>query len=163
MSRRDEIRMTEDELRTFVKTGRAVILVTNGPKGYPHAMPMFYGTDPDLTIRIATYESSQKVKNIERDPQVALLIESGSAYDELRGVMIQGRAELSRDLDATVDTMIEAMQTTDNEMPPASSLPEEVKRKMAGKRVLVRVRPERFISWDHGKLSKGETPAGLKG
>ena len=162
MSRRDAIRMTDEALAEYLRNGHTVMLVTNGPDGYPHAMPMFYGLDDDLTFRFATYASSQKIRNIERDPKVTLLVESGSSYDEIQGVMIEGRAELSTDLDATVDTMVEAMGRTANELPPASQLPVEVKKKMAGKRVLVRVTPERFISWDHGKLNANETPKGLQ-
>ncbi len=161
MSRRDEIRMTDDEIREFLVDGHTIIITTNGPRGFPHAMPMFYGIDDDLTVRIATYESSQKVKNIERDPRVTLLVETGSAYDELRGVMIYGEAELSKDLNATVRTMIEAMDATANELPDVSQLPDAVKQGMAGKRVLIRIKPQRFISWDHGKLPKNETPASL--
>ena len=78
--------MTEAELAAYLKDGHTVMLVTNGPNGFPHAMPMFYGLDDDGVFRFATYESSQKVRNIQRDPNVTLLVETGSSYDELRGV-----------------------------------------------------------------------------
>lgn len=161
MPRPDEIKMSPEEVGAYLKKGRTIILVSNGRKGYPHAVPMFYGIDDDLTIRFATYGSSQKVKNIERDPRVTLLVESGSAYDELAGVMVEGEAEIVTDLDATVDTMIEAMGKTENALPPASELPTEVKQQMAGKRVLIRVRPKRFLSWDHQKLPSSKTPSAL--
>lgn len=161
MPRPDEIKMSPEEVGAYLKKGRTIILVSNGRKGYPHAVPMFYGIDDDLTIRFATYGSSQKVKNIERDPRVTLLVESGSAYDELAGVMVEGEAEIVTDLDATVDTMIEAMGKTENALPPASELPTAVKQQMAGKRVLIRVRPKRFLSWDHQKLPSSKTPSAL--
>ncbi len=161
MPRADDIRMNDGEVREYLRNGHTVILVSNGRKGFPHAVPMFYGIDDDLTIRFATYGSSQKVKNIERDSRVTLLVESGSAYDELAGVMVEGEAEIVTDLDATVDTMIEAMGKTENPIPPAADLPLEVKQQMAGKRVLIRVRPKRFLSWDHGKLPRSKTPSAL--
>lgn len=162
MPRANEIQMSEEEIRTYLEGGHTIILVSNGRKGYPHVVPMFYGIDDDLTIRFSTYARSQKVKNIERDSRVTLLVESGSAYDELQGVMIEGEAEIVRDeLDATVDTMVEAMGKTENPLPPASDLPLEVKQQMAGKRVLIRVRPKRFLSWDHGKLPRAKTPKSL--
>ena len=46
-----------------------------------------------------TYAKSQKVKNLERDDRVTVLVESGHQYNELRGVMIKARAELHRDVD----------------------------------------------------------------
>ncbi len=162
MSARDRVRMTDDEIRTYLQAGRAMTLVTNGHRGHPHAMPMFYGVDDDLTVRFSTYGASQKVRNIERDPRVSLLVESGQAYAELRGVMIEGRAEIVRDLEATVATMVEAMGRAGESLPAAAELPLEVKEQMAGKRVLVRVRPERFISWDHAKLAAAHTPSALR-
>jgi PPOX class probable F420-dependent enzyme len=160
---RDDIRMSDLEVREYLARGNTMILVTNGPRGFPHAMPMFYGLDEDGTVRFSTYARSQKVRNIERDPRVTLLVESGSAYSELRGVMLEGRAELVKDLDATVATMIEATRGTGNQLPDVASIPQAVKEKMAGRRVLVRVRPERVVSWDHGKLPSEKTPAGLGG
>jgi len=156
---RDDIRMDDEQVRRTLEEGRVVVLVTNGPRGYPHAMPMFYGIDDDLTLRFSTYERSQKVRNIERDPKVTLLVEGGEAYDELHAVMIEGRARVVRgDLDATVETMVEAMRRAGNSMPDADSLPEAARRAMAGKRVHVLVEPQRFVSFDHQKLPKAKTP-----
>ncbi|MHA7837938.1 MAG: pyridoxamine 5'-phosphate oxidase family protein, partial [bacterium] len=140
--------MTEDEIRSYLREGHTMTLVSNGPRGYPHAVAMFYALDDDLTIRIATYASSQKVKNIERDPRVTLLVETGHAYSELQGVMIEGQAEIANDLDLTVATMIEANANTGSPLPDIELIPDDVKQKMAGKRVLLRIRPERFVSWD---------------
>ena len=137
-------------------------LATNGPHGYPHAVAMFFGIDDDLTIRFATYASSQKVKNIERDPKVTLLVETGTAYSELRGVMLEGDARITTDLEQTVATMVEANAITGSPLPDLELIPHDVKLKMAGKRVLVSVKPTRFVSWDHGKLPGSKTPEGLQ-
>lgn len=161
MSRRNDIRMTEDEIREYLTNSRTVILVTNGHRGHPHAVAMFYTVDDDLTVNMATYGRSQKIKNIERDPKVTLLIESGEKYEELRGLMIEGTAELVQDLDTTVRVMVEATATPDQPMPDADELDHEIKVAMAGKRLLIKVKPVRFVSWDHSKLSRGETPAAL--
>ncbi len=161
MSHRTEIRMTDEEIRDYLTNSRTIILITNGRRGYPHAVAMFYTTDDDLTVNMATYGRSQKIKNIERDSKVTLLIESGEKYEELRGLMIEGRAEVVEDLDKTVAVMVEGTSSPDQPMPDASQLDEDIKIAMAGKRLLIRVKPERFVSWDHSKLSSGETPAAL--
>ncbi len=161
MPRKDDIRMTPDEIRTYLREGHTMTLVTNGPHGYPHAVAMFFVVDDDMTIRFATYGRSQKVKNIERDPRVTLLVETGSAYSELRGVMLEGDAEITRDLDRTVATMVEANAGTGSPLPDLERIPQDVKIKMAGKRVLVSVKPKRFVSWDHGKLPSSKTPTAL--
>ncbi len=162
MSTRERVRMTDDEIRRYLQGARAMTLVTNGRRGHPHPMPMFYGLDADLTVRFSTYGASQKVRNIERDPRVSLLVDSGDTYGELRGVMIEGHAEIVHDLEATVATMIEAMGRAGEPLPPADQLSADVKQQMAGKRVLIRVRPERFISWDHAKLAAAKTPSALR-
>lgn len=162
MPRKDDIRMNKDEIRQYLREGHTMTLVTNGPKGYPHAVAMFYALDEDLTVKFATYASSQKVKNAERDSKVTLLVETGTAYSELRGVMIEGRAEITTDLDETVATMVEANAGTGSPLPDVTQIPEDVKIKMAGKRVLMKIRPERFVSWDHAKLPSGKTPAALE-
>ena len=65
-------------------------------------------------------------------------------------------------LDETVATMVEANAGTGSPRPDVSQIPEDVKLKMAGKRVLMKVTPRRFVSWDHGKLPSNKTPDGLK-
>lgn len=162
MPRKDDIQMSQDEIRDYLRGGHTMTLVTNGPHGFPHAVAMFFVIDDDLSIRFATYASSQKIKNIERDPKVTLLVESGMAYSELQGVMIEGRAHLTTDLERTVATMIEANAVTGSPLPDLDRIPEDVKQRMAAKRVLVTVTPERFVSWDHGKLPASKTPDGLR-
>ena len=160
MPRRDDIRMTRDEIRAYLREGHTMTLVTNGAKGHPHAVAMFYALDDDLTIRFATHAASQKIRNIERDPRVTLLVESGTAYGELRGVMIEGEARLETDLERTIATMIEANSRTGSPLPDPEQVPEDVKRRMTARRVLVCVEPLRFVSWDHRKLPSGKLPGG---
>lgn len=162
MPTKDNIRMSEAEIREYLQEGHTMTLITNGPKGYPHAVAMFYALEDDLTVKFASYASSQKVKNAERDPRVTLLVESGSKYSELQGVMIEGEASIVTDLDETVATMVEANADTGSPLPDVSQIPEDVKIKMAGKRVLIKVKPRRFVSWDHGKLPSSKTPDGLR-
>lgn len=162
MPRKDDIRMTTDEIRSYLREGRTMTLVTNGHRGHPHAVAMFYAVDDDLTIRFATYASSQKVRNIERDPRITILVESGRAYSELQGVMIEGQASISTHTERIVATMIEANADTGSPLPDIELIPDDVKQKMAGKRVLVSVRPQRFVSWDHGKLPSSKTPEALR-
>lgn len=165
MPRKDDIRMTDEEIRAYLQEGHTVTLVTNGPKGYPHAVAMFYAldlTDDGVVLKFATYASSQKVKNAQKDPRCTLLIETGQAYSELRGLMMEGDAEIVTDLDETVQTMVEANARTGSPLPDVALIPDDVKRKMAGKRVLMKIRPSRFVSWDHGKLPSSKTPDAMK-
>ncbi|MEA2448616.1 MAG: hypothetical protein QOG63_548, partial [Thermoleophilaceae bacterium] len=41
-SRRDQIRMTDDELRDFLDEQKIVSVATLGPSGRPHLVPLWY-------------------------------------------------------------------------------------------------------------------------
>mgnify|MGYP001218940938 CR=1 FL=1 len=48
----------------------------------------------DGAFYMTSYGKAQKVVNTRRDPKVALMIEAGDEYAELRGVMIRGRGDV---------------------------------------------------------------------
>ncbi len=153
MPRRDQIRMTDAEIRDFLRTSKTIILSSIGPDGVPHPMPMWFAADDDLTVSMATFRGTQKIVNLRRDPRVSLLVEAGREYSELRGVVIYGTAELSEDTDAIIATLAAASQKdaaeTDAETRAAMR---EGMKKSASKRILIRVKPDRIVSWDHSKL-----------
>src|SRR3954471_14754151 len=101
-SRRDLIKMTEDELRVFLADQKVVTCATMGPNGRPHLMPLWYVTDGSV-IRAWTFAKSQKAKNLERDPHATLQIESGVEYQELRGVMFECDVEVVSDTEKVTD------------------------------------------------------------
>ena len=144
MSRRTQIRLTEDEVRGFLEAAHTIMLVSNGVGGFPHPMPMWFALDEEGAIRMTTYRASQKVKNLRRDPRVSLLVESGTAYNALKGAVLYGHAEVVDDVDSVVDTLVRV----GGQGAGAS----EGMRRQAAKRVMIRVKPERVVSWDHGKL-----------
>ena len=153
MSRRDQIRMTDAEIRSFLAECKTLILTSNGTGGFPHPMPMWYVLEPDGAIRMTTYARSQKIENLRRDPYVAVLAESGTEYQELRGVVFYGQAELIDDTEQVIDTLLAAagspVPDADAEQQKAIR---EGMRKNASKRVVIRVKPERVVSWNHAKL-----------
>ncbi len=147
MSRRTAIQMSDEEVADFLAQTRTITIVSQGPRGYPHPMPMWYVTNPDGTIRMTTYRTSQKVRNIERDPHVSLMAEAGETYEELRGVVLYGHAELIDDPALIAETIVEAATKG-----VAGQAPSEAMEKAAAKRVVIRVTPEQVVSWDHRKL-----------
>ncbi len=148
MSRRDKIRMSDEEIRKFLAESKTITLCSNSPSGHPHAMPMWYVLDDDLAIRMTTYAKSQKVRNVERDPRVSLLVESGEVYEQLKGVVLYGTAEVVRDTERVIDTLIDANKMGERSNPEVR----DMMRANAEKRVLIRITPDRIVSWDHAKL-----------
>ncbi|MDX1649788.1 MAG: TIGR03618 family F420-dependent PPOX class oxidoreductase [Myxococcota bacterium] len=153
-SRRDVIRMTDEEVQRFLEDSKTIILNSIGPDGVPHPMPMWYGVEDDGAIVMTTFAKSQKVRNLERDARVSLLVEAGEQYDQLRGVVFYGKAELIRDTEAVLDVLSRVTGRMGGgaagDAPPEAL--RDALRKTAEKRVAIRVRPERVVSWDHRKL-----------
>jgi nitroimidazol reductase NimA-like FMN-containing flavoprotein (pyridoxamine 5'-phosphate oxidase superfamily) len=152
VSRREQIRMSETEIRAFVNQRPTVIVCSTGPRGFPHPMPMWFIVDDEQAIRMTTFAKSQKVQNLTRDPRVSLLFEDGILYEELRGVLYYGQAALTSETDQVLETL---MGVTARQQGLARTEVEGLKeamRRQAAKRVEIRLKPDRIISWDHRKL-----------
>src|SRR3954464_2260878 len=150
-SRRDEIKLTDEELAELIETGRVVVVSSIGPRGWPHSMPLWY-VPRDGEIWIWTYGKSQKVRNLERDPRATLLVETGHSYGELRGAMIEAEAILHRDFETVIGF---AEQLTLRYAEGISSVEGDAKAALeaqAPKRVAIQFKPVRTASWDHRKL-----------
>jgi general stress protein 26 len=97
MQRRKTIALTPEELRGYLAESHTVILSSTDGRGYPHSVAMWYVVDPDGAIVMTTFAKSQKALNLLRDPRCALLLESGRTYEQLKGLLIRGRATLEQD------------------------------------------------------------------
>jgi PPOX class probable F420-dependent enzyme len=150
-SRRDQIKLTDEEQHDLIESERIVVVSSLGPRGWPHVMPLWY-VPRDGDVWIWTYAKSQKVKNLERDPRATLLIETGSEYTELRGVQIEAEAELIRDLDRIVDYAKEMTIRYSDGIESVEGDAAAGLRAQAPKRVAIHFHSERVASWDHRKL-----------
>jgi len=156
MSRRDQIRMSDAEVLAFLEEERTVVCATNGRRGWPHLMPLWYvlrptGDEGAPEVWAWTFAKSQKAKNLERDPRATLQVEAGEAYDQLRGVMLECDVTVHRDVDllrafglelyaryADVDDGVREM--VDNQAP---------------KRIALQFVERSRATWDHRKLGGG--------
>jgi PPOX class probable F420-dependent enzyme len=146
MKRRDEIRLTPEQQAAFLHDARKAALATLDREGFPHVVAMNF-VARDGAILMTSYGKAQKVVNIRRNPKVAVMVETGRAYSELRGVMIRGQCEIIEDL-ATVEATMHAIRRKDS---GATAL-EHGPLRTAPKRVVLRVIPKKIASWDHSKL-----------
>jgi PPOX class probable F420-dependent enzyme len=151
MSRRDQIKLSEEELGELLESERIAVVSSLGPRGWPHSMPMWF-VPREGEVWIWTYAKSQKVRNLERDPRATVLVETGHEYGELHGAMIESEAEIHRDL-ATVLGFAEELTMRYAE--GISSVQGDARAALeaqAPKRVAIRFKPERVATWDHRKL-----------
>jgi len=153
-SGRNQVKLSEDEVQGLLGENLKVQVAANGRDGFPHLTTLFYVVR-DQKVAFWTYGRSQKILNLERDPRVTALVEDGTDYFELRGVSIEGRAEIVRDH----DTIFEIGSAVATRMVGADSFEAlgefgmEAVEKQATKRVGVIIHPERVASWDHRKMT----------
>ena len=163
MSRREQIRMSDTEVAAFLAQERTVTCATTGPRGWPHLMPLWYvlrdapDGEPGPRVWAWTYASSQKVRNLERDRRATLQVEAGESYDQLRGVMLECKVVVHRELDDVRPLGEEIMRryATPRDAAPLTELPEqalEMIAAQAAKRVALEFAERRRASWDHRKL-----------
>src|SRR5919204_3095315 len=105
MQRRKSTALPAEEQRHFLDPSHTIILSSLDRHGFPHSVAMWYVADPDGTVLMTTFAKSQKAVNLRRDPRCALLIESGRTYEELRGLLIRGRATLEQDEEKVLDVL----------------------------------------------------------
>jgi PPOX class probable F420-dependent enzyme len=152
MSRRDQIRMTPDELDAFVATRRTLHVASLNADGSIHLVPMWFARF-DGALAFWTYAKSQKIVNLRRDPRITVMMESGEQYEELKGITITGHARILDELDEVLrfgELVYERYwgPITDEAIRMGV-------RAMGSKRVVVVVDADRTASWDHAKLGGG--------
>src|SRR6266852_1929560 len=92
-NRRQQIQLSPDEQAAFFRERKKAALATIDKDGFPHVVAMNYFA-LDGAFYMTSYGKAQKVVNIRRNPKVALMIEAGDEYAELRGVLIRGRCQI---------------------------------------------------------------------
>ena len=146
-SRRSQIEMSDEEVRDFLAEKMVMQCATNGPRGLPHMVALWFVADP---LRSWTYAKSQKARNLERDPRATLGLEDGVQYHELRGVMFECDVLLERGPEKVEEIGLELFERY-----AEGGLNDEIREmvsKQAPKRVGLTFFPTRTVSWDHRKL-----------
>jgi PPOX class probable F420-dependent enzyme len=143
--------MTDSELREFLAEQMVMQCATNGPRGTPHLVPLWYVPE-DGRLVAWTYAKSQKAKNLERNPRATIGIEDGVQYQELRGVMFECDVELERDPALVEGYGLKLFERYAGDLGP------EIRQMVAAqapKRVGLSFVPSRTVTWDHRKLGGG--------
>ncbi|NUP29931.1 MAG: PPOX class F420-dependent oxidoreductase [Nocardia sp.] len=164
VNQRSQIVMTDTEITDFLTRSRVATLASLGADGKPHLTAMWYAliTDPEQPDAIPelwfeTKGKSQKAVNLRRDPTVTCMVEAGKTYDTLRGVALEGRAEVIDDPEKLFAVGVSVWERYTG---PYTEDMREYVEGMLNKRVAVRIVPDRIRSWDHRKLGLPAMPLG---
>ena len=148
MSQREQVAMTAEEAAAMLAGSSKLHLATINRDGTAHLVAMYYAM-LDGRIAFWTYRSSQKARNLARDPRVTCLVEAGEEYFDLRGVQVVGTARCVAEPAGVLDIGWRIAARMGGV--PAEALEDYVTH-AARKRLGYIVEPDRVISWDHRKL-----------
>ena len=149
--------MSAEELTSFLGEQRTCRFATAGPDG-PHVAPVWFVWDGQA-LWVYSLTRSQRWANLARDSRVAVVVDDGHHYHELRGVEIEGEAVMVGPVPRTGE---EGEQGEQGEGPAELAEPE---RLMAakyfglpdmihdGRHAWLRVTPLKIVSWDFRKLA----------
>jgi len=167
LKQRDAIKMTHAEAIAFLHEGMRemwpMFLATNGPGGYPHIVSMGW-VYQNGRILFQTYGKSQKIVNLRRDPKAAVILEAspygeagGFEHRRLRGLMIRGVCELDEDPQRVIEILTAMWQNGADRNLRLGAQPQhqllDFVRQRAHKRIAISFLPQKWASWDHGKLA----------
>ena len=99
----------------------------------------------DGVYYMTSYGKAQKVVNIRRNPKVGMMVETGGAYAELKGVMVRGDCEIIEDPDAVAEVLAGSARAARTARPTGAV-------RSAPKRVVLKITPHKLFTWDHSKL-----------
>ncbi|WP_151482842.1 pyridoxamine 5'-phosphate oxidase family protein [Streptomyces albicerus] len=143
------IMMTSDELDEFLTSQRTCRVATVSADGAPHVSTLWFAWD-GTSLWLYSITRSKRWADLRRDPRVAVVVDTGEEYAELRGVELSG----------TVEFVGEAPRTGE----PCPEL-DAVERLFArknfgldemphdGRHAWMRLTPETTASWDFRKLA----------
>jgi PPOX class probable F420-dependent enzyme len=149
MSRRDQIKMSDAEVEAYLSGRHTMNVASFNHDGTIHLVAMWYAIlDGDPVFW--TFGKSQKIRNLERDPRISVLIETGDQYDELQGVEMVGTATVTDD----PAVLMPVARSVASRYFPFNNEEELdlVAATLANKRSAVVIEPTRTVSWDHTKL-----------
>jgi hypothetical protein len=140
------IAMTPEEVDAFLAEERTCRVATVGRDG-PHATPLWYAWHGGA-LWLTSVVRSQRWTDLQRDPRVAVVVDAGASYDELRGVELRGRVEVVGEVPRTGEPV------------PELAGPEQLMadRYMGGtfvhdgRHAWLRLVPDKITSWDFRKL-----------
>jgi hypothetical protein len=142
------IAMSPAELDAFLASERTCRVATVSPAG-PHNTPLWFVWD-GTALWLTSIVKSQRWTDLARDPRVAVLVDAGEAYDELRGAELRGSVEVIGEVPRVGE---------DN---PALTGPELLMARKYfgsdtfpydGRHAWLRLVPEKVTSWDFRKLA----------
>ena len=143
------IAMTTAEVDEFLAAERTCRVATTGRDGRPHVVPLWFVWDSGA-LWLSSVVRSQRWTDLMRDPRVAVVVDAGVEYTELRGVELSGEVvpvgEIPRA--GAPDRVLDQVEQLF-----ADKYTRGVKVPADGRHAWLKLAPEKLVSWDFRKLA----------
>lgn len=134
--------LTRQEAHEFLDSRPGwIALTTIGPDGFPHTVPLGYFRLGD-DILMGVKANTSKLRNIQDNPKVSLLLEPGKPSRVIKGLMVQGTATVHSEPE---EVLHYARESAKFRGVPEQELPTEPRSGAA----YIKVTPKRIRSWDY--------------
>jgi PPOX class probable F420-dependent enzyme len=143
--------MSAEELSSFLGEQHTCRFATTGLDG-PHVAPVWFVWDGQA-IWVYSLTRSQRWANLARDPRVAVVVDDGHHYHELRGVEIEGQAAVVGPVPRTGHESENAPELAEPERLMAAKYFNQTEMTYDGRHAWLRVTPLKMVSWDFRKLA----------
>ena len=97
-----------DWAKEFLRAFHFAVLSTLNTDGSSQLTTMWYALEKDGTIVMSTPSHLQKVKNLRRDPRIAICVPDGNRYVSLSGrvSIIEDQSIVRRDIECLVERYV---------------------------------------------------------
>ena len=143
------IAMTAAEADEFLTVERTCRVATAGRDGRPHVAPLWFVWD-GKSLWLSSLVRSQRWTDLMRDPRVAVIVDAGVEYNELRGVELSGAVVPVGDVPRTAAP---DPSLAEPERLFADKYARGVMAEPDGRHAWLRLTPEKLVSWDFRKLA----------
>ncbi|MGW7467392.1 pyridoxamine 5'-phosphate oxidase family protein [Streptomyces xantholiticus] len=145
------IMMSTGERDAFLTEQRTCRVATVSPDGRPHVSALWFVWD-GTSLWLYSLTRSRRWAELRRDPRIAVVVDDGEEYGELRGVELSGTAVFVGEAPRTGEdcpelTLPEALFAAKNFQ--VAAMPHD------GRHAWLRLTPDAIASWDFRKLPAG--------
>ncbi|MFE9685505.1 pyridoxamine 5'-phosphate oxidase family protein [Streptomyces sp. NPDC006285] len=144
-----KIMMTPEELDEFLTTQRTCRVATVSANGAPHVSTLWFAWD-GKSLWLYSITRSKRWADLRRDPRVAVVVDTGEEYGELRGVELSGSVEVVGEVPRTGEPCPE-LDAVERLFARKNFGIEELPHD--GRHAWLRLTPEATASWDFRKLA----------
>ncbi|MFF7260763.1 pyridoxamine 5'-phosphate oxidase family protein [Streptomyces sp. NPDC008159] len=143
-----KIMMDPGELDAFLGAQRTCRVATVSADGAPHVSPLWFVWD-GTSLWLYSITRSKRWSELRRDPRVAVVVDAGEDYGELRGVELSGTVEVVGEVPRTGEPLAELAEVERlfaRKNFGIDDMPHD------GRHAWLRLTPDAITSWDFRKL-----------